>query len=99
MRSEKALMIGPPVQDTRADALIEALDGRAFLSGGANWRAWVLGVHMDGDDAWVQLSLVGPVESSVVLHVLPTVEIDQATLAVHSWLGSASAIRPRVIEV
>ena len=90
-------MIGPPIQDTRADALIEALDGRHFLSEGSHWRAWVLGVHMDGDDAWVQLSLVGPVECTVVLHVLPTVEIDQATLAVHSWLGSA--VRPRVIEV
>ena len=87
-----------PMHAMRADALFQELDGRELRTGFSRWRASVLGIHMDGDDAWIQLSLVGPSNCSVVLHLLPTAAISGAIDALTSWLARAAPDRPRVVE-
>ena len=59
----------------------------------------MIGVHMAGDNAWVQLALVGRVNYDVVLHLRPTVPIRGATAAVTFWLKQASHGRQSGLEI
>lgn len=85
--------------ETRVDTLFEELDGRDIYCGTSHWLTCVLGIHTEGDEAWVQLSLAGESSWSLVVHLLPRATGRQAIAAIDSWLDRRPADRPRIMEV
>jgi len=93
-------MTGSPSEPlTRAEALFAELDGCDIRSGLGYWVACVLGIHVDRDEAWIQLSLVGETHCSLVVHLLAAATGQQALGAIKSWLDCPPLTRPAILEV
>jgi hypothetical protein len=82
---------------TRAERLFAELDGLDIRSAASRWFACVHGIHTERDEAWVQLSFIGQVPCTVVVHLLPRTTARQAIAAITAWVNSSD--RPRIIEV
>lgn len=84
---------------TRAESLFGELDGCDIHSGSGYWVACVLGIHVDRDEAWIQLSLVGETPCSLVVHLLPATTGRQAIGAITLWLDCPPINRLAILEV
>jgi hypothetical protein len=91
----------PPRTANRADELIAALDHHRF-GDGIGAVVYVLGVHTDGRDVWIQIALREDGRDNLVLHLLPdaTAEDARATLQAAQLRAAARAsAEQRVIRV
>jgi hypothetical protein len=59
-----------------ADDWFDALDNRRLDARGERWSVQVLGIHADGPDLWLQVALSDHLEESLVLHITPSVTLD-----------------------
>jgi hypothetical protein len=84
---------------TRAESLFGELDGCDIHSGTGYWVACVLGIHVEQNEAWIQLSLVGVPSCSLVVHLLPAATGRQTIGAIGLWLDRAPVDRPAILEV
>ena len=93
-------LVGIPSESaTRAESLFGELDGCDIRGGTGDWVACVLGIHVDRDEAWIQLSLAGETPCSLVVHLLPAATGRQAIGAIGSWLDCRPFDRPGILEV
>jgi hypothetical protein len=84
---------------TRAEHLFGELDGCEIHSAAGQWVAAVLGIHVDRNEAWIQLSLDGDPPCSLVVHLLPAATGRQTIGAISLWLDRAPLDRPAILEV
>lgn len=95
--------VRPVAEDERyardlAARWFDALDRRQIHVGRRRWAVRVLGIHLDGGQAWIQMA-AGPAQKmSLVLHVSGWTTIDQALAAMRSR-PLEHAAHPRVISV
>jgi hypothetical protein len=59
-----------------ADHWFEALDSRCIDGRGEHWFVRVLGIHADGADLWIQVAAAGHPDECLVLHITPSVTLD-----------------------
>ena len=84
---------------TRAESLFGELDGCDIRSRTGYWVACVLGIHVDRDQAWIQLSLAGEAPCSLVVHLSPATTVRQAIGEISVWLDCPPRHRPPILEV
>jgi hypothetical protein len=94
----------PPRTASRADELIAALDHHRVGDGLGGTVVYVLGVHTDGRDVWIQIALREDGRDNLVLHLLPdaTAQDAMATLQAAQLRARATArasAEQRVIRV
>jgi hypothetical protein len=99
MRSVDRVAGIPSEQLTRAESLFGELDGCDIHSGIGDFVACVLGIHVDRNEAWIQLSLVGVHPCSLVVHLLPAATGRETIGAISLWLDRAPIDRPAILEV
>jgi hypothetical protein len=88
----------PPNASNRAEELIAALDRyRVGDSAGGN-RVYVLGVHTDGRDLWIQVALREDGRDNLVLHLPPEATAQDAVATLQATPLGTSA-EQRVIQV
>lgn len=91
--------IGRSTAPTRSELLFRELDGFEIHVGTARHVAYVLGIHVDHDQAWVQLSLVGQSSSDLVLHLSSSATMRGVAAALRAWLIATPSDRPYVVDV
>ena len=80
----------PPVPETQSttsliDRWYRALDYRRITVGTQYWLALVSGIHVHGNNLWIQISRADNSDESLVLHVSRETSIDSAIAAVRAW--------------
>lgn len=88
---------GPP---SHADDLFAELDHRRIGEGAASWLTEVAAIHMERQEAWVQVAPVGQSSRSVILHLSTQVTAKHAlaTLA-KLWSTMTDDAAPQVVHV
>jgi hypothetical protein len=83
-----------------ADDLFAALDHRQIGEGAVSWLTEVAAIHMERQEAWVQVAPVGQSSRRVILHLSRQVTAKHAlaTLA-KLWSTMADETVPQVIHV
>jgi hypothetical protein len=82
-----------------ADRLFAELDHRAIEGVSYSWVAQVLGVHMVGSEAWVQVASAHDPLCNVMLHLSPRATADHALAALQAWSVAPAAERNGVVHV
>ncbi len=82
--------IRPPVPETQSrtsliDRWYRALDYRRITVGTRCWLVLVTGIHVHGNNLWIQISHADNPDESLVLHVKRETSIDSAIAAVCAW--------------
>ena len=83
---------------SRADELIAALDRRRVGDSTGSKVVYVLGVHTDGRDLWIQVALSEDGGDNLVLHLPPDATAQDAMATLRAAQFQASA-EQRVIRV
>jgi hypothetical protein len=91
--------IGRSTAPTRSERLFRELDGLEIHVETSRHVAYVLGIHVDHDETWVQLSLVGQPSSDLVLHLSSRATICGVAAALGAWLIIPPFDRPYVVGV
>jgi hypothetical protein len=91
-----------PVGDTACgtsteDQWFRALDGQLISTGWDVYPLRVLGVHVTGDDIWIQLAPLHETDRGLLIHCWPEQRSDQILAALSRHL-CAQASLPRVID-
>ena len=83
-----------------ADDLFAELDHRQIGEGAVSWLTEVAAIHMERQEAWVQVAPVGQSSRSVILHLSTQVTAKHAlaTLA-KLWSTMADEAAPQVIHI
>ena len=84
---------------TVADRLFAKLDNREIKGAPYEWTAQVLGVHMVGSDAWVQVASASEPSCAVLLHLSPRATADHALAALQAWSETPVAKRDSTVHV
>jgi hypothetical protein len=84
--------------DIEADGLFAALDQRVIDEGGARWTAFVLGIHSDGRDRWIQVASGPETTTTVLLRMSRRATAEHAAAALQQ-AQQASVCEPPVIDV
>jgi len=82
----------------RVEQIVTALDGRRFNQGADSWVADIVGVHVTGEELWVQVARRDYSGDSIVLHLSRWATAHHAVAAL-SRLPVAPGIYPHVVEV
>ena len=88
----------PPRASSRADELIAALDHHCVGDNAAGKIVYVLGVHTDGRDLWVQVALREDGRDDFVLHLPPEATAQDAMTTLQAAQFRAGQSR-RIIQV
>jgi len=83
---------------SRADQLVAALDRQHVVHASSEWVIYVLGVHTDGPDLWIQISPDELGGNDLVLHFLPESTVEDALSTLQTVTFSESD-HPQIIEV
>ncbi len=83
---------------TLADRWFQTLDQRQIDVGKRRWTARVIGVHLDGKEAWIQIAAGRAQERSLVLHLSGWTTIDQVMAAMKTRSVDDNPY-PRIISV
>ncbi len=77
----------PEAQSTTSliDRWYRALDHRRITVGARRWRALVTGIHVHGNNLWIQISHADNSNESLVLCVPRETSIGSATTAESPW--------------
>jgi hypothetical protein len=87
-----------PAVSSDADALFSALDQRAIGEGAGGWTAFVLAIHHDGRDRWVQVAAGPGGATKMVLRMSQWATVEHAAAALER--GSPSTLcHPPVVDV
>ena len=78
----------PEAQSTTSliDRWYRALDHRRITVGARCWRAFVTGIHVHGNNLWIQISHADNSNESLVLCVPRETSIGSATTAESPWV-------------
>jgi hypothetical protein len=88
----------PRPEKGRIDQLISTLDRQRIGEGSTSWVAEVLGVHVDGQDLWVQIAPAHAVAESIVLR-LSAWATPQHAIAALAVMRTQRGPLPHVIDV
>ena len=75
-----------------------ALDQRVIRIGVREWLVQVTGIHVQGDDVWIQIA-DGNNGNSILLHVTAVTPIERAVHALARRVPRGSSERPIVVSV
>jgi hypothetical protein len=64
-----------------ADRWFQTLDHRQIDVGTRRWTARVMGIHLDGQEAWIQIAAGRAQDKNLVLHLSGWTTIDQVDAA------------------
>jgi hypothetical protein len=81
-----------------ADRWFQTLDHRQIDVGKRRWTARVMGIHLDGREAWIQIAAGRAQERSLVLHLSGWTTIDQVIAAMKARAIDHNPY-PRIISV
>src|SRR5215831_14326999 len=70
---------------SRIEQIVAALDRRPIVRGRNFWTAFVLGVHTDGHDWWIQLGSDEPSQAALLLRCPPGTTLDSVLAALDEW--------------
>jgi hypothetical protein len=88
----------PPQASSRADQLIAALDHQYVGDRASGKVVYVLGVHTDGRDLWIQVALREDGRDNFVLHLSPDATAQDAMTTLQAVQLRASPLQ-RIIRV
>ena len=91
--------VGCSTPFTRAESLFRELDGCEIHVGTSRHVAYVFDFHVDDDEAWVQLLLVGQPSSELVLHLSSGATMCGVVAALRAWLMTRPSNRLHVVNV
>jgi hypothetical protein len=86
-------------QLSNADMLFARLDSQRISGDAATWITEVLGIFVDGSDAWIQVARAGHPLTNVVLRMSLRGNIERALTALKIWTDFPLESRPLVVEV
>ena len=83
--------LGAPAPETQSttsliDKWYQALDGRRINVGPRCWRALVSGIHVHGNNLWIQIAHADNSNESLVLCVPREIGIDSVIAAESPWI-------------
>ena len=81
-----------------ADRWFQTLDQRQIDVGRRRCTARVMGIHLDGREAWIQLAAGRALEQGLVLHLSGWTTIDQVVAAIKTRSHEPTSY-PRIISV
>jgi hypothetical protein len=81
-----------------ADRWFHTLDHRQINVGRRRWTARVIGIHLEGTEAWIQIAAGRAQQPSLVLHLSGWTTIDQVMAAMKARSVDDRAY-PRIISV
>jgi hypothetical protein len=84
---------------SREDALFAELDHRKIGRGATSWTVEVYGIHVEKNQAWIQVAPSRDAASSVLLHIPASCSSNHALAALEAWGQESPETRSRVIEV
>ena len=88
----------PRPEKSRIDQLISTLDRQRIGEGATSWVTQVLGVHVDGQELWVQIAPDNDLSESVVLR-LSAWATPQHAIAALAVMRAQRGPLPHVIDV
>ena len=80
------------------DLLFAGLDRRRIPGRTFTWITEILGIFVEGSEAWVQVAPEGRPSRSVLLRMSPRGSIERALSALEAWTDFTSERRPPVID-
>jgi hypothetical protein len=84
---------------SREDALFTELDHRRVGNGPDSWIVEIYGIHVEKNQAWIQIAPSTDASSSVLLHIPASCSAHHALAALEAWAEEPRETRSRVIEV
>ena len=81
-----------------ADRWFQTLDHRQIDIGARRWTARVMGIHLDGHEAWIQIATGRAQEKNLVLHLSGWTTMDQVVAAMKARSLDDSSY-PQIISV
>jgi hypothetical protein len=81
-----------------ADRWFQTLDQRRIDVGKRRWTARVMGIHLDGKEAWIQIAAGPAQEKTLVLHLSGWTTIDQVMAAMKTRSLDPTSY-PQIISV
>jgi len=81
-----------------ADRWFQTLDHRQIDIGTRRWTARVMGIHLDGQEAWIQIATGRAQEKNLVLHLSGWTTMDQVVAAMKARSLDATSY-PQIISV
>jgi hypothetical protein len=81
MEPERATAEESDCVQNLADRWFQTLDHRQIDVGTRRWTARVMGIHLDGQEAWIQIAAGRTQEKNLVLHLSGWTTIDQVVAA------------------
>ena len=84
--------------DVESDGLFAALDQRVIDDGIARWTAFVLGIHTDGRDRWIQVASGPETTTRVLLRMSRRATAEHAAAALQRAM-EADVYQPSVVDV
>lgn len=94
-----ATIESPAPELSTFDRLYQALDGLPLRASHDWWHVRLYSVMDEGDERWIQASLIGEPSYSVLLHLRPGCDATDSVRCIQEWLRRSAAWRRRVIEV
>ena len=88
----------PSCSQNLADRWFQTLDQRRIDVGKRRWTARVMGIHLEGKEAWIQIAAGPAQEKNLVLHLSGWTTIDQVMAAMKTR-SLESTSYPRIISV
>jgi hypothetical protein len=80
------------------DRLFHELDNRRIGIGSESWVAQVFGIHLIGEEGWLQIASREEPWRSVVVHVRPETTAGHVALALARWAECTADDRPFLID-
>jgi hypothetical protein len=81
-----------------ADRWFHTLDLRRISVGKRQWTARVTGIHLDGEEAWIQIAAGRQQDRSLVLHLSSWTTVDEAMTAMKTRSIEHGSY-PRIVRV
>jgi len=80
------------------DLLFAGLDRRRIPARTLTWITEILGIFVEGSEAWVQVAQEGRPARSVLLRMSPRGSVERALTALEAWTDFPHEKRPTVID-
>jgi len=81
-----------------ADRWFQTLDHRQIDVGTRRWTARVMGIHLEGQEAWIQIAAGRAQEKNLVLHLSGWTTVDQVVAAMKTRSLDTTSY-PQIISV
>ena len=81
------------------DLLFTRLDRQRVTGRAVTWMTEILGVFVEGTEAWVQIARAGHPATSVLVRVSPKDGVDRVIAALRAWTDFPLDNRPAVLDL